>query len=64
MDAGTDTGPIILQSAVAVDTEDTEETLSAKIQLEEHRIYPQAIQLFADGRLKVEGRKVIISPLP
>jgi len=64
VDAGTDTGPIILQSAVAVDTEDTEETLSAKIQLEEHRIYPQAIQLFADGRLKVEGRKVIISPLP
>jgi phosphoribosylglycinamide formyltransferase-1 len=63
VDAGTDTGPIILQSAVAVDTEDTEETLSAKIQLEEHRIYPQAIQLFADGRLKVEGRKVIISPL-
>jgi phosphoribosylglycinamide formyltransferase 1 len=64
VDAGTDTGPIILQTAVAVDAEDTEETLSAKIQLEEHRIYPQAIQLYADGRLKVVGRKVIISPLP
>ena len=64
VDAGTDTGPIILQTAVAVDPEDTEDTLSAKIQLEEHRIYPQAIQLYADGRLKVEGRKVIISPLP
>jgi phosphoribosylglycinamide formyltransferase 1 len=64
VDAGTDTGPIILQKAVAIDPGDTEETLSAKIQLEEHSIYPQAIQLYADGRLKVEGRKVIISPLP
>jgi phosphoribosylglycinamide formyltransferase 1 len=64
VDAGTDTGPIILQTAVVVDKEDTEDTLSAKIQLEEHRIYPQAIQLYADDRLKVEGRKVIISPLP
>ena len=58
VDAGTDTGPIILQAAVALLEGDTEETLSARIQKEEHRAYPEAIKLFAQGRLKVEGRKV------
>ncbi len=61
VDAGTDTGPIILQSAVPVLEDDTEETLSGRIHIEEHRLYPAAIQLFAEGRLTVEGRKVRIS---
>ncbi len=61
VDCGTDTGPIILQSVVPVDADDTEETLSAKIQKEEHRIYPAAIKLFVDGKIKVKGRKVLIT---
>jgi phosphoribosylglycinamide formyltransferase-1 len=62
VDAGTDTGPIILQNTVPVMECDTEEALSARIQIEEHRAYPQAIKLFAEGRLKVDGRRVIVSP--
>jgi phosphoribosylglycinamide formyltransferase-1 len=62
VDAGTDTGPIIIQSTVPVLETDTESSLSARILTEEHRIYPEAIGLFAEGRLKVEGRKVIIAP--
>ena len=58
VDAGTDTGPIIVQAAVPVLEDDTEETLSGRIQQEEHRIYPEAIRLFAEGRLSVEGRTV------
>lgn len=61
VDAGMDTGPIILQSTVPVMEDDTEATLSHRIHLEEHKLYPAAIQLFAEGRLKVEGRRVIIS---
>jgi phosphoribosylglycinamide formyltransferase-1 len=60
VDAGTDTGPIIAQAAVPVLENDTEETLSARIQKEEHRIYPEAIRLFAQGRLSVQGRRVSI----
>jgi phosphoribosylglycinamide formyltransferase-1 len=62
VDAGTDTGPIIIQAAVPVLEGDTEASLSARILVEEHRIYPEALRLFAAGRLKVEGRKVVISP--
>ena len=62
VDEGTDTGPIIMQVAVPVLDGDTEETLSARIQVEEHRIFPEAIQLFAEGRLRVEGRKVTVAP--
>jgi len=61
VDAGTDTGPIILQSVVPVLEGDTEQTLSERIHLEEHKLYPAAIQLFAQGRLRVEGRRVKIS---
>lgn len=61
VDAGTDTGPIILQSVVPVLEGDTEQTLSERIHLEEHKLYPAAIRLFAQGRLRVEGRRVIIS---
>jgi len=57
---GVDEGPIIIQAAVPVLESDTAETLSARILAEEHRIYPRAIQLYAEGRLKVEGRRVHI----
>lgn len=62
VDEGMDTGPIILQAVVPVEQDDTEETLAARILKEEHRIYPEAIQLFAEGRLEVRGRKVYIKP--
>lgn len=55
-----DHGPIILQGAVAVAPDDTEETLARRILDVEHRIYPEAIRLFAEGRLVVEGRRVRI----
>ena len=60
VDEGTDSGPIILQAAVEVKEDDTEETLSARILEQEHIIYPKAIQLFVEKRLKIEGRKVKI----
>lgn len=59
-DSGVDTGPIIIQAVVPVFDGDTEESMSARILKEEHRIYPQAIQLYAEGKLEVRGRKVII----
>lgn len=58
VDEGTDTGPIIIQAAVPVLDDDTEESLSARILNYEHQIYPRAIQLFAEGRLEVRGRRV------
>jgi phosphoribosylglycinamide formyltransferase-1 len=58
VDDGVDTGPIVLQGAVPVLDGDTEETLSARILGEEHRLYPEAIRLFAEGRLEVTGRRV------
>ena len=62
VDCGTDTGPIILQSIVPVEQDDTEETLSARIQKEEHRTFPEAVKLFSEGKIKVEGRHVRILP--
>jgi len=53
-----DTGPIILQASVPVLPNDTEEALSARILVEEHRLYPEAVRLFAEGRLSVDGRRV------
>ena len=61
VDAGTDTGPIILQSVVPVLEDDTPESLAERIHFEEHKLYPAAIKLFAEGRLTVAGRKVKIS---
>jgi len=55
-----DSGPIILQAPVMVMEDDTEETLAEAIHREEHKIYPMAIQLFIEGRLRIEGRKVKI----
>jgi phosphoribosylglycinamide formyltransferase-1 len=58
VDEGTDTGPVIAQAAVPVLDGDTEETLGARILEQEHRIYPQAVQWIAEGRLSLEGRRV------
>lgn len=64
VDEGTDTGPIVLQAAVPVLPGDTEETLSRRILAEEHRIYPEAVRLFAEGRLTIDGRRVHIRESP
>jgi len=58
VDAGVDTGPIILQAVVPVEDDDTVETLAARILEQEHRILPEALQLIAEGRLVTEGRRV------
>ncbi|OXT08822.1 phosphoribosylglycinamide formyltransferase [Thermoanaerobacterium thermosaccharolyticum] len=60
VDAGADTGPIILQEVVKVEDNDTPETVADKVLKLEHRLLPYAVKLFAEGRLKVEGRRVII----
>ena len=62
VDEGMDSGPIILQAAVPVLDDDTEETLGARVLEQEHIIYPKAIQLYCEGRLKVDGRHVRILP--
>ena len=55
-----DTGPIVIQKAVPVLEGDTPETLASRVQAAEREIYPLAIQLFAEGRLRIEGRRVRI----
>ena len=55
-----DEGPIIIQAVVPVFADDTEETLAARVLKQEHRIYPRAIQLYAEGRLHVSGRRVLV----
>lgn len=62
VDEGVDTGPIIIQQAVEVKDDDTVDSLSARILEKEHVIYPEAVRLFAEGKLVVEGRKVRIRP--
>ena len=61
VDEGVDTGPMILQSIVKVRDDDTEESLSKRILKQEHKIYPKAVKLFAKGKIKIVGRKTIIS---
>jgi phosphoribosylglycinamide formyltransferase-1 len=61
VDEETDHGPIICQAAVPVLEGDTHESLAERILAEEHRIYPEAIRLFAEGRLTIEGRRVRIA---
>ena len=58
-----DEGPIIIQAVVAVFPDDTEEVLAARILKQEHRIYPRAIQLYCEGRLRVDGRRVFVDGL-
>ena len=57
---GVDEGPIILQAAVPILDDDSPETLAARILVQEHKLYPRAVQLFAEGRLRVDGRRVLI----
>ena len=64
VDAGYDTGPVILQAAVPVEENDTAETLAARVLVAEHQTYPEAVGLFAEGRLRVEGRRVRVEPTP
>ncbi|MDO9558855.1 MAG: phosphoribosylglycinamide formyltransferase [Syntrophales bacterium] len=63
-DEGVDTGPVIIQAVVPVLPQDTADTLAARILREEHRIYPQAIQFYAEGRLLFSGRRVIVQDCP
>jgi len=58
--AEVDMGPIILQAAVPVLRDDTEDALAARILVEEHKIYPEAVRLYFEGRLEVRGRRVFI----
>ena len=60
VDEECDTGPIIIQAIVPVYDDDTEDTLRERILKEEHKIYPQAIQLFSEGKLYIEGRRVLV----
>ena len=60
VDEDLDHGPIIVQAAVPVLEEDTPDTLAARILVEEHLIYPKAVRLFFEGKLKVEGRRVMV----
>ena len=64
LDEGVDTGPIVVQAVVPVYDDDTEETLAARILVQEHRIYPMAIRLFFSGRLAFDGRKVKVRGEP
>jgi phosphoribosylglycinamide formyltransferase-1 len=61
VDEGMDTGPIIIQAVVPVLDNDTEDGLSERILKQEHKIYSRAIQLFAEGKLTIEGRRVIVT---
>jgi len=64
VDEGVDTGPIVIQAVVPVHENDTEKTLAERILKEEHRIYPQAIQFFAENRVEIKDRKVMIKDSP
>ncbi len=61
VDPGVDTGPIILQEPVPVRDDDTEETLAKRILAKEHKIYPKAVRLFAERKIKISGRKTTIT---
>ena len=60
VDSGVDTGPIILQAVVKVGDKDTEHSLAKKILAKEHKIYPEAVKLIAERRVRISGRKTII----
>ncbi len=64
LDEGVDTGPIIVQAVVPVYDDDTEDTLAARILVQEHRIYPMAIRLFFSGKLAIDGRRVKVPGEP
>ena len=58
VDDGVDTGPIIIQSVVKINKNDTEETLTKKILRQEHKIYPEAVRLLAEKKIRVYGRRI------
>jgi phosphoribosylglycinamide formyltransferase 1 len=60
IDEGVDSGPVILQKAVPVMDDDDEESLSARILEQEHQLYPEAVRMFCEGKIKVQGRRVSI----
>lgn len=60
VDDGVDTGPILLQAAVPIQEDDSVETLTARIQEQEHRLYPQAVALWASGRVQFENKRVTV----
>lgn len=60
VDEGVDTGPIIKQAVVPVEDDDTEQSLLDKIHRKEHEIYPEAVRLFCEEKLRIEGRRVIV----
>jgi phosphoribosylglycinamide formyltransferase-1 len=62
VDGGVDTGPVLIQAVVPILQDDTAETLAARILEQEHRIYPRAIQLIAENRVRINGRQVLIDP--
>jgi phosphoribosylglycinamide formyltransferase-1 len=64
VDEGVDTGPIVLQAPVPVLETDTEESLAARVLVEEHRLYSEAIRLYAEGRLELRGRRVRVREAP
>jgi phosphoribosylglycinamide formyltransferase-1 len=64
VDEGTDTGPIIIQAVVPVYEDDTGDTLNARILKQEHKIYSQAIQLYAEGHLEIQGHRVLAKGIP
>jgi len=64
VDEGTDTGPIIIQGVVPVYDDDTADTLNARILKQEHKIYSQAIQMYAKGQLEIQGRRVLAKGVP
>ncbi len=64
VDEGTDTGPIVMQAVVPVYDDDTAETLNARILKQEHKIFSQSIQLYAQGRLRIQGRRVLTEGHP
>jgi phosphoribosylglycinamide formyltransferase 1 len=64
VDVGTDTGPIIIQAVVPVYDDDTADALNARILKQEHKIYSQAIQMYAQGRLEIQGHRVLAKGMP
>ena len=60
VDAGTDSGPILVQKAVPVMEDDTPETLHARIQVQEHLAFPEALRIVGEGKYRIEGRRVRI----
>jgi len=64
VDEKTDHGPIVLQAAVPVEADDTEHSLSARILEQEHRLYPEAVRLFFEKRLDLEGRRIRLKVSP